>query len=63
MLYRKANIFSSKIFGNAECENIAPPSQCEMKFALWANFVEKSTCRSKCFFLAPPAGIEPTTSP
>ena len=27
-----------------------------------ANFVEKSTCRSKCFFLAPPAGLEPATS-
>ena len=24
-----------------------------------ANFVEKSTCFGKCFFLAPPAGLEP----
>ncbi len=26
-----------------------------------ANFVEKSTCESKCFFLAPRTGLEPVT--
>ena len=27
-----------------------------------ANFVEKSTCRSKCFFLVEAKGLEPMTS-
>ena len=27
------------------------------------DLVEKSTCIRKCFFLAPPAGIEPTSNP
>ena len=26
-----------------------------------ANITEKSTCDCKCFFLAPPVGLEPTT--
>ena len=79
----------------AECEimccrtlwNIAPSSQCEMKFAhirvseyftrrrrishfaeifhlpARANFVEKSTCLRKCFFLAGIAGFEPAKMP
>ena len=25
-------------------------------------FIEKSTCDCKCFFLAPPAGLEPATT-
>ena len=25
-------------------------------------FIEKSTCFRKCFFLAPPAGLEPATT-
>ena len=82
LLYHKTDSVSSEIFGlrrmwnNSlrELWNIAPSSQCEMKFAhirvseyftfaeqifhseaislaRRANFVEKSTCLRKCFFL------------
>ena len=92
LLHRKNDSISSEIFGarrmwnNSLCElwNIAPSSQCEIKFAHIrvseyftfaeqifhseaislahrANFVEKSTCWSKCFFLELVMWLEHTT--
>ena len=34
---------------------------CFILHAPKVRFIEKSTCRSKCFFLAPPTGLEPVT--
>ena len=44
----QSKYFTAKLF------HLAKPNFTRRK----ANFVEKSTCFRKCFFLAPPAGLE-----